>query len=350
MAEEEETHSVTTKKRPFEEELSSDLEKDDVVVLEKRYRSYRKDMRAIQNKILTQKSSSSIKHHPPRIVRSQTQWTRALDAVQEHFSSHVTLDGISQRLPPTVHALKLNAKHTWLLYKKRECERRKRIRRKIEEEKEKEILKNEPANILLSMVDMCEICKRLYVTVNLFWGVTICDGCYFNPQVINEIMKTRYEAAESKIEITPENIVEEITKKGGGGAHKKTTTTIPPPPPLYIPPPPLPPHPAKEDNNNEEEDIRPISTYNSSSSSNLPPLPPPLSPCLSPGNPIEKFEVQEGGDIICYNMSLNGGNSVSRLSDMIEDEEYRDYLIAWAEANVDSTILFQSFPHSPQNN
>jgi hypothetical protein len=82
-----------------------------------------------------------------------------------------------------------------MLYKKRECERRKRLRIKLEKEREIE-RQGGPANILLSMVDACEVCRKLYVTVNLFWGVTLCDSCYFNKDVIDDIMKKKNDLVE----------------------------------------------------------------------------------------------------------------------------------------------------------
>lgn len=184
----------------FEDELLSDLEKDDDAILEKRFNIHT-NIRRLQNKVSRRTFQ--------RIMKTQTQWTRAFDFVQEHFSSHVTLDGVSYRLPPKLYALKLAAKHSWILYKKRECERRKRIRQRLEKEKERASSGN-PANVLLSMVDSCEVCKRLYVTVNLFWGTTLCDACYFNPDVIKHIMTERVELSGKSLEITPDNIVEEV--------------------------------------------------------------------------------------------------------------------------------------------
>lgn len=259
----------------FEEELSSDLEKDDVVVIARRYESYRKRIRQVENKLLNDKISSS-SSSSSSLYRTQTQWTRSLDAVQEHFSSHVVVDGTSHKLPPLIYALKLDAKHSWLLYKKRECERRKRIRKKLEEEKKKERDRKEPANILLSMVDMCEICKRLYVTVNLFWGVTICDSCYFNPCVINDIMKAKHSVAESKIEITPENVVEEITRRFGIPFEQQQ----PPSSELSTTP-----EKSTKTTTTSGEDFRTFSTYVSPSDLN--------SPSRSPGNPMERYEILE---------------------------------------------------------
>lgn len=203
----------------FEDEVADGLTKDDATVLEERYRyrvSSLKDTNSLSSKPsnLPPSSSKAVRERQQRLTKStksQTQWTRALDAVQEHFSSHVSLDGSTHKLPPNIYALKTIAKHNWVLYKKRECERRKRIRRKLEKEKDNE-RNGKPANVLMAMVDSCEACKRLYVTVNLFWGVTLCDSCYFNPGVINDIMKTRNEMADQKMNYTPENIVKEVIR------------------------------------------------------------------------------------------------------------------------------------------
>lgn len=230
-----------------EDELEHDLDEDDVTVLSKRY-VLRKKMNEIDRMInLTEKitpfptpkdpveianhlhpqtAASRITQHlmkPATInqirkaIRPQTQWSRMQDAVQEHFSSHITLGGTAYKLPKSICALKYMAKHSFVLYKKRECERRKRIRKKLDTEKQKE-KEGKPANILLSMVDMCEICNRLYVTVNLFWGITLCDSCYFNPHTINEIMKTRIESSQSIDEVTNETVAENIIRH-----HKKSS-------------------------------------------------------------------------------------------------------------------------------
>lgn len=199
----------------YEDELGSDLEKDDVTVLEKRY-SIRQNVARLAKKLDRRAIS--------KIMKSQTQWTRALDAVQEHFSSHVSLDGVSHRLPENLYALKVAAKHSWVLYKKRECERRKRIRKRLEKEKEKEV-KGEPANVLLSMVDMCESCQRLYVSVNLFWGMTLCDSCYFNPDMITHIMKEKVTAAKNKMEITQDNVVDEVLRTTAPRFYISRSTT-----------------------------------------------------------------------------------------------------------------------------
>lgn len=196
----------------FEDEVLKGLHKDDTTILEERYKHRTRNTTKKTYHSIPPSSSKAVRERQQReakSVKSQTQWTRALDAVQEHFSSHVNLDGSLHKLPPSIYALKTIAKHNWVLYKKRECERRKRIRKKLEREKEKERT-GKPANILMAMVDSCEVCKRLYVTVNLFWGVTLCDSCYFTPGVINDIMKTKKELADQKMSYTPENIVKEV--------------------------------------------------------------------------------------------------------------------------------------------
>ncbi len=160
----------------YESECESDLEKDDADILARRYeRAYK------QRGHLGKKKNSRIKSH----------WTRVYDVIQEHFSSHVNINKSSYMLPPNIYAMKHGAKQSWLLYKKRECERRKRLRVKMDEEKRKENDGVEPSNMLLSLVDTCECCKKLYIAVNLFWGITLCDICYFNSDVIEEIMKSK---------------------------------------------------------------------------------------------------------------------------------------------------------------
>lgn len=280
----------------FEDELASDLEKDDAEILEKRYRD---------KKAKTEESSSSSSKVPgessktTKSIKSQTQWTRSLDVVQEHFSSHVILDGVSQKIPPQIYALKHSAKRDWILYKKRECERRKRIREKIKREKTNE-QHGKPANVLLAMVDSCESCRRLYVTVNLFWGVTLCDSCYFNPEIINGYMSSRLESAEHKVKISSENIVEEVMRFRGEAASKS------PPPPSKkrkrkIASPPLPPEentPSSSSSNNSSffcvTPFKPPPKEDAMVFNERPIPPPPTSPGEPPGNELEKMEVAEG--------------------------------------------------------
>lgn len=212
----------------FEQELSKDLELDDATILERRYqeriaKEKKKEEEEKGDVTTTTTTPSSVKS-----IKSQTQWTRALDVVQEHFSSHVILDGVSHRIPPNIYALKHAAKRDWILYKKRECERRKRIREKIEREKKNERY-GKPANVLLAMVDSCEACRRLYVTVNLFWGVTLCDSCYFNPDIINELMTSRLEAAEHKVKMSSENIADQVVRyrdNSSSSSEQQNTTPI----------------------------------------------------------------------------------------------------------------------------
>lgn len=178
-------HSISSKKTVrFEEEMEEGMGQDDDVILSKRYEGF----------VMEDLQSSGDTHQqqlPPN-TRLQSQWTRIADAVQEHFCSHVIIEGEAFKLPKEIYAMKVQAKNTWVLYKKRECERRKRIRRKLQKEKEKEC-SNQPSNLLLALVDRCEACKRFYVTVNLFWGVTLCDSCYFNEGTIYEIMQQQRE-------------------------------------------------------------------------------------------------------------------------------------------------------------
>lgn len=176
----------SSEKKPWEEELEESLIKDDVETLSQRYNVAKIEINSLPLTAPFHQQQLPVK------ARLQSQWTRCADAVQEHFSSHVIIEGDSYKLPKEIYAMKLQAKNTWVLYKKRECERRKRIRRKIQKEKEREY-SNQPSNLLLALVDRCESCKRFYITVNLFWGVTLCDSCYFNENVIHEVMRSQRE-------------------------------------------------------------------------------------------------------------------------------------------------------------
>lgn len=298
----------------FEDEVSYSLDKDDATILEERYRYRTSSSNLPTSSSSPSPSSSKVarerQHRLTKSTKSQTQWTRALDAVQEHFSSHVSLDGSSHKLPPNIYALKTIAKHNWVLYKKRECERRKRIRRKIEKEKDNE-RNGKPANVLMAMVDSCEACKRLYVTVNLFWGVTLCDSCYFNPGVINEIMKSRNESAEQKMNYTPENIVKEVIRyrKEFFAANKRyyeipTTTTVAKPSSSYssnhhhhpITSSPINTHALEKNEVAEgivlgDDDLLSLSPCSTSSDEEeeekyMPPLSPPPSPLQTPSTPL----------------------------------------------------------------
>ena len=190
---------LSTDSRKFEDEVSAGLDLDDSEILVGRVNAHKDYVNLMQGR------NQKVYAH------SRTQWTRVHDGVQEHFSSHVLINGAAYKLPSNIYALKQIAKQSWMLYKKRECERRKRLRVKLEKEREIEA-KGGPANILLSMVDTCEVCKKLYVTVNLFWGITICDICYFNEDVIKDIMNQRKDYVNNENN-NPFRIVEKVLAK-----------------------------------------------------------------------------------------------------------------------------------------
>lgn len=243
----------STDTRKFEEETEANLLLDDVEVLAQRVKSHHDYVKLFNGR-------------RQNYGHSRTQWTRIHDGVQEHFSSHVLINGSSHQLPSSIYALKQISKQSWMLYKKRECERRKRLRVKLEKEREIEA-QGGPANILLSMVDACEICKKLYVTVNLFWGITICDVCYFNEEVIKEIMKKRKEFV-SDPQNNPFKLVEKVLAKPSSNniyfqlsEEKKevpesvqNNSPLQDSPEVVISDIPSPPSPLFEDN-------RPVSTY-----------------------------------------------------------------------------------------
>lgn len=257
--------------RNYESECESDLEKDDAAVLSKRY--------AVFINAIDSYKKKEDKHKKTRL---RAQWTKMHDAVQEHFTSHVMINGTTHLLPPNIYALKQTSKQSWMLYKKRECERRKRLRQKIEKEKKVEE-SGGPANLLLSMVDSCEVCKKFYITVNLFWGVTLCDVCYFNEEVIHEIMSAKKKqmsssasasSSSAKIISHPQNRLLASAFSSTSEKWKEKYFSVPP-----SPPPPVISTSALvslsssseeeiivEENSNQfdevdSEDIRPISLY-----------------------------------------------------------------------------------------
>lgn len=234
-------------KETYEEEIDMYLNEDDSTILSNRYNSFVYNTTSPSSSTKTSQKASSFlngylstadQHNLPQTSKIQSQWTRIGDAVQEHFISHATIDGEIFKLPKEICALKLRSKESWVLYKKRECERRKRIRRKIQKEKEKQS-KNIASDILLALVDRCEVCKRYYVTVNLFWGVTLCDICYFSDTVITTIMRSvtivvNSEGCESSlskkrnrlIQTSSDEITEVLRKKQRKDLllHQTTTT------------------------------------------------------------------------------------------------------------------------------
>lgn len=271
----------STDNRKFEEEVYDNLHLDDDVILAKRIYSHYDYIRQNHTK------SARITSH------SRTQWTRIHDGVQEHFSSHVLINGSAYKLPSHIYAMKQISKQSWMLYKKRECERRKRLRVKLEKERAIEA-KGGPANILLSMVDACEICKKLFVTVNLFWGLTLCDTCYFNEDVIKDIMKQRNDYINNDHN-NPYRIVERVLAEPNSNDRFFAIPKSPeleskdrtPPTPFVLPD--LSPDIIVA-NEEKDDDCRPISTYI------------PLPPKIENEESCEEFihEEDENGDSLHF--------------------------------------------------
>jgi hypothetical protein len=86
---------------------------------------------------------------------------------------------------------KKRAQAIFKLYKKKECERRRRYKRKEKENKSK------PKHATNLLLNRCGICGRLRMGVNLFWGVVLCDLCYFTPSRILFVMNRRYVDVEA---------------------------------------------------------------------------------------------------------------------------------------------------------
>jgi len=90
--------------------------------LEKRYKSFSSALSKLEEltktpvKSLTPKKKREIAHYR-KLTKTQTQWSQHFDSIQEHLSSHVLINGVSQELPPAICALKADAKRDWVLYK-----------------------------------------------------------------------------------------------------------------------------------------------------------------------------------------------------------------------------------------
>jgi hypothetical protein len=84
----------------------------------------------------------------------------------------------------TVYYCIRRARETFFAYKKREHERRTRYMRNLPNMKEK-------AGDCLEM-NRCEMCAEQSRLMNLFWGYTLCNMCYFNPATIQFIMSVKF--------------------------------------------------------------------------------------------------------------------------------------------------------------
>jgi len=158
------------------------------------------------------------------------------------FHSHIYCSYLEKtlKLPKNVRLFKYKARDKFCRYKKAECERRRRyanrrktiftksfikqtcesrrLQKKIdyemkhgEDERRLQRLLKKKADLLEAakyttvlteaMQDLtmrCENCKKLYLRVNLFWGVSLCDICYFDTDVIQNIMSNYSAFCEPK--------------------------------------------------------------------------------------------------------------------------------------------------------
>lgn len=80
------------------------------------------------------------------------------------------------------------ARKVFSAYKKKETERRRRYNNHARME---ELAKDKKYDL-----HKCEICKSLFLHVNLFWGFTLCNDCYLNPANIVFILKVKYDCHE----------------------------------------------------------------------------------------------------------------------------------------------------------
>lgn len=106
---------------------------------------------------------------------------------------------------------KARAQIIFKLFKKKECERKRRARKSG---------RDCTCEIFLNR---CGVCDRLRPAVNLFWGELLCDKCYFSPSRIRFIMERRFgdlPSLESKLE-------EEVEVEMGGGEVPREVSEVP---------------------------------------------------------------------------------------------------------------------------
>ncbi len=77
---------------------------------------------------------------------------------------------------------KERAQEIFALFKKKECERKRRYRRKGKTTRE------EPKFLL----NRCGICTKLRPSLNIFWGELLCERCYFTPSRIRFVMERKF--------------------------------------------------------------------------------------------------------------------------------------------------------------
>ena len=149
------------------------------------------------------------------------------------FRSHILMNIFDRdlMLPKNVMIFKKKARDKFGRYKKAECERRRRyagrrkmiftnkfikqtresrrLQKQIDREvmngiesseklerlmlKKAKVLDEARYDVMLNeavqdLTMRCEKCKKLYMRVNLFWGISLCDVCYFDKRIIYEIM------------------------------------------------------------------------------------------------------------------------------------------------------------------
>ena len=149
------------------------------------------------------------------------------------FRSHIQFNTFERdvKLPKNVKVYKNKARDKFSRYKKAECERRRRYARRrkmiftnkfVKQTRESRRLQkkidmalmNEGENCekverllgkkarlleesrydamlneaVQDLTMRCETCKKLFLRVNLFWGISLCDSCYFDKTVLIHIM------------------------------------------------------------------------------------------------------------------------------------------------------------------
>jgi len=74
------------------------------------------------------------------------------------------------------------AKEIFALFKKKECERKRRYHKRGKT----------PKSELKFLLNRCGICNLLRPALNIFWGELLCERCYFTPSRIRFVMERKF--------------------------------------------------------------------------------------------------------------------------------------------------------------
>jgi len=112
------------------------------------------------------------------------------------------------------------AKEIFALFKKKECERKRRYLKRGKT----------PKSELKFLLNRCGICNLLRPALNIFWGELLCERCYFTPSRIRFVMERKFLDIPKLATATtnaeePEEETEETEEEEEGSEEEEEETT-----------------------------------------------------------------------------------------------------------------------------